>query len=44
MPKNYSWSPSLSICNNCQYLKSIADTSVTQCNEVIIVMEIQIDK
>ena len=36
----YSWNPSTCICENSKYLKSIADTSVTACNEIISVMNI----
>ena len=34
--KDYSWNPST--CNS-KYLESIADTSVTECDEIIIVMD-----
>ena len=27
------------ICENSKYIKSIADTSVTECDEIIIVMD-----
>ena len=37
--KDYSWNPSTCICENSKYLKSIAYTSVTECDEVIIVMD-----
>ena len=37
--KNYSWNPSTCICENSTYLKSIADTTVTECDETIIVMD-----
>ena len=36
--KDYSWNSSTYICENSKYIKSIADTSVTECNEIIIVM------
>ena len=36
--KHYSWNPSTCICNNSKYLKSVADILVTECNEIIIVM------
>ena len=36
----YSRNPSTCICENSYYLKSIADTSVTKCHEIIIVMNI----
>ena len=38
--KDYSWNPSTCICENSKYLKSIANTSVTECDEIIIVMDI----
>ena len=38
--KNYSWNPSTCICENSKYSKSVADTSVTKCDEIIIVMNI----
>ena len=36
--KDYSWNPSTCICENSKYLKSASDTSVTECDEIIIVM------
>ena len=36
--KDYSWNPSICICENSKYLKSVADTSVTKCDEIAIVM------
>ena len=36
--ENYSWNPSTCICENSKYLKSIADTSVTKCDEIVIIM------
>ena len=36
--KDYSWDPSK--CENRKYLKNIADTSVTECDEIMIVMVI----
>ena len=38
--KGYSWNPSICICENSKYLKSIADTSVTQCDKIVNVMDI----
>ena len=38
--KDYSWNPSTCICENDKYLKSIADTSVITCDEIISVMDI----
>ena len=37
--KDYSWNPSTCICENSKYLKSIADTSVTECDDIIIVID-----
>ena len=37
--KDYSWNRSTSFCENSEYLKSIDDTSVTECDEMIIVMD-----
>ena len=36
--KDYSWNPNTCICENSKYLKSIIDTTVTECDEIIIVM------
>ena len=33
--KDYIWNPSTCICENGKYFKSIADTSVIVCNEII---------
>ena len=33
--KDYSWNPSTCVCENSKYLKSIADTSVIECDEII---------
>ena len=38
--KDYSWNPSKCICENGKYLKNIADTSVIECDEIMIVMVI----
>ena len=38
--KDYSWNASTCICENIKYVKSIADTLVTVCDEIIIVMDI----
>ena len=40
MQKNYRWNPSTCICDNSNYLKSITDTSVIECDEIISVMDI----
>ena len=37
--KGYSWNPSTCICENSKYLKSVADTSVTKCDEILIVID-----
>ena len=37
---DFSWNPSKCICENSKYLKSIADTSVTQCDKIVNVMDI----
>ena len=37
--ENYSWNPSTCICENSKYLKSIADTILTEFDEIIIVMD-----
>ena len=37
--KDYSWNSSTLICENSKYLKSIADTSVIECDEIIIVID-----
>ena len=36
--RDYSWNPSARICENSKYLKSIADTSVIECDEIITAM------
>ena len=33
--KDYNWNPSIYTCENNRYLKSIANTSVIACNEII---------
>ena len=35
---DYNWNPSSCICENSEYLKSIGDTLVTKCDEIIIVI------
>ena len=37
--KNYNWNRSTCIGENNKYLKSIADTAMTECNEIIIFMD-----
>ena len=37
--KDYSWNPSTCIWKKSKYLKSIADTSVTECDEIIMVID-----
>ena len=36
--KDYSWNPSTCVCENDKYLKSIPDTSVIKCDEIISVI------
>ena len=36
--KDYSWNPAPCTCENSKYLKSVTDTSVTKCDEIVIVM------
>ena len=38
--KDYSWNPSTCICENSKYLKSIANTSVIACDDIVSVMDI----
>ena len=38
--KDYSWIPSICICENSKCLKSISDTSITDCDYIITVMDI----
>ena len=40
--KDYNWNPSTCICENSKYLKSIADSSVIECDGIITVMDRQI--
>ena len=40
MPKYYSWNPSTCVSENIKYLKGIADTSVTESNEIVFAMDI----
>ena len=37
--KDYSWNPRTCIYENSKYLKSCIDTSVTECDEIVIVMD-----
>ena len=37
--KDYSWNPRTCICENSKYFKSTGDTSVTECDEIILVMD-----
>ena len=34
--KDYSWNPNTCICESSKYLKGIADTTVTKCDEIVI--------
>ena len=36
--ENHSWNPSTCICEHSKYLKSISDTTVTECDEIVSVM------
>ena len=36
--KDYGWNPSTCICQNSKYLKCIADTPVTECDEIKLVI------
>ena len=36
--KVYIWSSSTCTCENSKYLKRVTDTSVTECDEIVIVM------
>ena len=38
--KDYRWNPSTCICEHSKYLKSITDTSMAECDEIIIIMNI----
>ena len=38
--KDYRWNPSTCIYENRKYLRSIAYTSVTECDEIIVIMDI----
>ena len=38
--KDYNWNPSACICENSKYLESVADTSVTKFDEIVVVMDI----
>ena len=40
MLKDYIWNPSTCTSENSKYLKSIADTSMIKCDEIISVMDI----
>ena len=34
--KDHSWNPSIYICENSRFLKSIVDNSVTVCDKIIL--------
>ena len=36
--EDYGWNISTCICENSKYLKSIADTTMTECDEIVIVV------
>ena len=40
MWKKYSWNSSKCIGQSSKYLKSVADTSGTKCDEIVMVMDI----
>ena len=40
MQKDYSWNPKTCICENSKYLKRVADTSVTECDGIVIARDI----
>ena len=42
--KDYIWNPSACICENNKYLKSIDDTSVIACDDILWVMHIVLTK
>ena len=42
--KDYVWNSSTCICETSKYLKSIADTSVIACDEILDVMDIVLTK
>ena len=42
--KDNSWNPSTCTCENSKHLKSIADTSVISCDEIITDMDIVLTK
>ena len=37
--KDYSWNPSTCICEKRKHLKSVDDTSVTRCDEIVIITD-----
>ena len=37
--KDYWWNQSTCVCENSKYLKSCANTSVAECDEIVIVMD-----
>ena len=37
--KDHSWNPSKCICENSKYLESVTDTSVNECDEIVIVID-----
>ena len=44
MQKDYSWNPIICICEDSKYLKSVAYSSVTECDEIVIVMDVESTK
>ena len=37
--KDYNWNPSTCVCENSECLKSVAGTSVTNCDEIVVFMD-----
>ena len=42
--KDYNWNPTACICENSKYLKSIANSSVIECDEIMTIFDIVIMK
>ena len=36
---DYSWNPSTCICENSKFLTSITDTSMTECDEILLLID-----
>ena len=37
--ENYIWNPRVCICENSKYLKLVKDTSVTNCDDIVIAID-----